>query len=287
MAVDRVGVTQRRRSRQGGVSMAGPARSLIPLIRLAWLAAILCAAPQFFLFSLREVDNQVNGAKAVDCWAGFYGSEAFEKAYVIAFLFIIFFLPFLVITASYCVVTHRIWSYTRRASESNSQSPAVESRNEHVVLNAVNSQSHNTTKSIGDEDDDEQGCNELATMDTQLYEMKALATPSMGSNRKLKTTCGNGDVSPNSDQPQQQQQQHLNEDAQQQQQQQQKNLLAAPAYVVHSRQIILLSKAKRKSLQMTAVVSICFAVCWLPFCVAILLLTFKVEIPSKLIKVES
>ena len=31
------------------------------------------------------------------------------------FLFMVFFLPFLVITASYCIVTYRIWSFSRRS----------------------------------------------------------------------------------------------------------------------------------------------------------------------------
>ena len=46
----------------------------------------------------------------------------------------------------------------------------------------------------------------------------------------------------------------------------------------YHRQVVLLSRAKRKSLALTAIVSVCFAVCWLPWCVAIMLLTFGVNI---------
>ena len=46
----------------------------------------------------------------------------------------------------------------------------------------------------------------------------------------------------------------------------------------HHHQAVLLSRAKRKSLALTAIVSVCFAVCWLPWCVAIMLLTFGVNI---------
>jgi hypothetical protein len=53
---------------------------------------------------------------------------------------------------------------------------------------------------------------------------------------------------------------------------------AASAASDPSSQIVLLSRAKRKSLTMTAVVSVCFAVCWLPWCVAMLLLTFGINV---------
>ena len=43
-------------------------------------------------------------------------------------------------------------------------------------------------------------------------------------------------------------------------------------------QVVLLWRAKRKSLAMTAIVSVCFAVCWLPWCVSMMLLTFGVNI---------
>jgi len=51
-----------------------------------------------------------------------------------------------------------------------------------------------------------------------------------------------------------------------------------PANPNHSQfapqKMVLLSRAKRKSLYMTAVVSICFALCWFPYCLAIIVLTF-------------
>ncbi len=45
-------------------------------------------------------------------------------------------------------------------------------------------------------------------------------------------------------------------------------------------QLVLLSRAKKKSLCLTAVVSICFAVCWLPWSATMLLRTFEVPLPG-------
>ncbi len=40
----------------------------------------------------------------------------------------------------------------------------------------------------------------------------------------------------------------------------------------------MLSRAMRKSLALTATVSLCFAVCWLPWSVAMLLIAFEVNL---------
>ncbi len=45
---------------------------------------------------------------------------------------------------------------------------------------------------------------------------------------------------------------------------------------------LLLTRAKRKSLAMAATVSVCFALCWLPWCVAMLLLAFEIPLGGKL-----
>ncbi len=44
------------------------------------------------------------------------------------------------------------------------------------------------------------------------------------------------------------------------------------------RRATLLTKAKRKSLTLAAVVSLCFAICWLPWCVAMLLIAFEIPV---------
>ncbi len=66
---------------------------------------------------------------------------------------VVFFLPFLVITASYCIVTYRIWRYSRRRSSSlrvGAHSATRSANAANIVCNA-NYDSGRSGHSIGDE----------------------------------------------------------------------------------------------------------------------------------------
>lgn len=67
MAVDRVGVTKRHGSMEP--------KPLRPLIQGVWVVAILCALPQPFIFSIKDIDDQ----GIYDCWADFGGEKWLEK----------------------------------------------------------------------------------------------------------------------------------------------------------------------------------------------------------------
>eukprot|EP00095_Tigriopus_kingsejongensis_P000930 maker-scaffold635_size121629-snap-gene-0.8 protein:Tk00930 transcript:maker-scaffold635_size121629-snap-gene-0.8-mRNA-1 annotation:"oxytocin vasopressin receptor-like protein" len=241
MAIDRVGVTKRHGSMEP--------KPLRPLIQLVWVVATLFSLPQLFIFSLKDIDEQ----GTYDCWADFGGEKRFEKAYVVIFLIMVFFLPFLVITSSYCVVTYRIWSYNRAAGLSKS-SPNVSLTSNRVVLSSTDASK---------EDEDEDG----TTMETAVYEMKVINGGRQASGSSHRSSCKSS--------------KSINTSC----------TIYRPANVPHNglgtggtyvqvqtEHIVLLSKAKRKSLSMTAIVSVCFAVCWLPWCVTMLLISFEVDV---------
>ncbi|TRY62033.1 hypothetical protein TCAL_09526 [Tigriopus californicus] len=241
MAVDRVGVTKRH----GSVEP----KPLRPLIQGVWLVAILCALPQPFIFSIKDIDDK----GIYDCWADFGGEKWLEKGYVVTFLFTVFFLPFIVITSSYCIVTYRIWSYSR-ATQGSKGSPQMSLASNRVVLSSVGDGSKN--------EDDDDG----ATMETAVYEMKVIngrngsssshRSSCKSTTRSINTSCTiyRPNLAHNSHAP------------------------SAGFVRVQTEQIVLLSKAKRKSLSMTAIVSVCFAVCWLPWCVTMLLMSFDIQV---------
>lgn len=240
MAVDRVGVTKRHGSMEP--------KPLRPLIQGVWVVAILCALPQPFIFSIKDIDDQ----GIYDCWADFGGEKWLEKVYVVAFLFTVFFLPFLVITSSYCIVTYRIWSYSR-ATQGSKDSPNMSLASNRVLLSSVGDGSKN--------EEDEDG----ATMETAVYEMKVINGRN-GSSSSHRSSCKSTTRSINNSctlyRP------NLVHSS---------NAVSGAFVRVQTEQIVLLSKAKRKSLSMTAIVSVCFAVCWLPWCVTMLLISFDIR----------
>ena len=215
---------------------------------------------------------------------------------MIIFLLTVFFVPLVVITTSYCVMTHRIWSYSKRAA-------AFAREDSSKFRNNLDKQARKQTRSFGqghytwvlvcfqasgggnrspcllrsssktpaaDLGEDLAADEEVATGDTALYRMELSNGNnngrSNGNRRELASTTSL------SDRPQQQ---NLRRAASSYLE------VAANPSASADQVIVVFSKAKKKSLRMTAVVSLLFTLCWLPWCVTMLLLTFEVPLGGK------
>ena len=143
------------------------------LVRIAWLAAAVLSVPQVFIFSMTTVDK---AGVTMDCWATFGGQTA-EKVYVIFFLTVVFFLPFVVITASYAIVTQRIWRYSKNAEASFGAAAAADGSPADVcgfVSSSSNNAGHAADVAEGNDDDDDD--DDVNTMETGAeYEMKVFS----------------------------------------------------------------------------------------------------------------
>ena len=145
--------------------------------------------------------------------------------------------------------------HSNNASSSNSVNARLCNAGESSYASYQNVSATSNGRSLGDDED------EVATLDTALYEMKVMGNgnSSMGSTKRSNSNVWQNSTARNATSTH--------------------RLLSAnnANYSFHnsSHQIVLLSKAKKKSLEMTATVSICFAVCWLPYCVTMLFITFN------------
>uniref|UniRef100_H0XL88 Vasopressin V1a receptor n=2 Tax=Otolemur garnettii TaxID=30611 RepID=H0XL88_OTOGA len=98
-----------------------PARRSRLMIAAAWVLSFLLSTPQYFVFSIIEVDNVT---KALDCWATFiqpWGS----RAYVTWMTVSIFVAPVVILGTCYGFICYNIWSNVRGKTASR-HSPGAE-----------------------------------------------------------------------------------------------------------------------------------------------------------------
>nr|XP_056703217.1 vasopressin V1a receptor [Euleptes europaea] len=86
-----------------------PARRSRGMIAAAWALSLLLSLPQYFIFSLSEVES---GSQVYDCWAHFVQPWG-ARAYVTWVTGGIFVAPVLVLATCYGFICHRIWSNVR------------------------------------------------------------------------------------------------------------------------------------------------------------------------------
>uniref|UniRef100_A0A8D0DQ76 Arginine vasopressin receptor 1A n=1 Tax=Salvator merianae TaxID=96440 RepID=A0A8D0DQ76_SALMN len=86
-----------------------PARRSRLMIAAAWAVSFLLSIPQYFIFSLTEVER---GSQVYDCWANFIEPWG-DRAYVTWVTGSIFVAPVLVLATCYGFISYHIWSNVR------------------------------------------------------------------------------------------------------------------------------------------------------------------------------
>lgn len=86
-----------------------PARRSRCMIAAAWALSFVLSLPQYFIFSLSEVES---GSRVYDCWAHFIQPWG-ARAYITWITGGIFVAPVLVLATCYGFICHHIWSNVR------------------------------------------------------------------------------------------------------------------------------------------------------------------------------
>ncbi|KAG8137800.1 hypothetical protein E2320_003752, partial [Naja naja] len=94
-----------------------PSKRSYGMIAAAWALSFLLSVPQYFIFSLSEVES---GSQVYDCWAQFIKPWG-ARAYVSWITGSIFVAPVLILVTCYGFICYRIWSNVREKTRRRRQ----------------------------------------------------------------------------------------------------------------------------------------------------------------------